>query len=232
MITLRALFFSFCILALPSHCEEKSQLVTHLEAGEKQVVVAYGTSLTAAGAWVAQLTDALNQKFPGQATVINSGGSGQWSEWGVANLQKKVIQKHPDTVFIEFSINDCVERFKGSIDIAKTNLETMIDAIHKANPTTEIILMTMTPGNGHPAGHLSYRKDIDGHYEMYRSVGKARKLLLIDHYPTWRELQKKDKELFQKYVPDTIHPTAEGCAKIVTPVIFSALGIDLSSPKK
>ncbi len=232
MRTLRALYLSVCALAVPCHAGEKSQLVTELEAGKKQVVVAYGTSLTAAGAWVAQLSDALNQKFPGQATVINSGGSGQWSEWGVANLQKKVIQKQPDTVFIEFSINDCVERFKGSIEIAKTNLETMIDAIHKANPSSEIILMTMTPGNAHPAGHFSYRKDIEGHYAMYRAVAKERKLRLIDHYPTWKELQTKDNALFQKYVPDTIHPTAEACTKIITPAILTALGIDIATPQK
>jgi acyl-CoA thioesterase I len=232
MKTLRALYLSFCALAIPCHAGEKSQLVTELEAGKKQVVVAYGTSLTAAGAWVAQLSDVLNQKFPGQATVINSGGSGQWSEWGVANLQKRVIKKHPDTVFIEFSINDCVERFKGSIEIAKTNLETMIDAIRKANPSCEIILMTMTPGNAHPAGHFSYRKDIEGHYAMYRAVAKERKLRLIDHYPTWKELQKKDNALFQKYVPDTIHPTAEACTKIITPAILTAIGIDIATPQK
>jgi hypothetical protein len=60
---------------------------------------------------------------------------------------------------------------------------------------------------------------------MYRSVANERGLLLIDHYRNWKELQRKDKELFLEYVPDTIHPTSIGCAKIVTPVILDALGV-------
>jgi len=225
IMPIKALLLFLCALALPCHAAEKSRLVTQLEAGKKQVVVAYGTSLTSDGAWVSQMAGVLNQKFPGLATVINSGGSGQWSGWGVTNLEKRVLCKHPDTVFIEFSINDCAEHFKCTVEIAKRNLETMIDSIRKTNPQCEIILMTMTPGNGFPEGHRSYRKGIEGYYEMYRSVAKARNLTLIDHYPNWKALETRDKELFLKYVPDTIHPTAEGCSKMVTPVILAALGI-------
>lgn len=204
---------------------EKSQLVTHLEAGEKQVVVTYGTSLTADGAWVKHMTAALAEKFPRQATVINSGGSGKWSDWGVANLQKRVIDHKPDTVFIEFSMNDSVERFHGSVPLAEKNLETMIAGILQAKPQSEIILMTMTPGNAHPEGHPSYRKDIAAHYEMYRKVAREKKLRLIDLYPRWIALQTNDKQTFDKYVPDSIHPTPEGFEKIITPVILEALGL-------
>jgi acyl-CoA thioesterase I len=204
---------------------ESSTLVANLKAGKKQVVVTYGTSLTAGGAWVGHLKESLDKQYPGLAIVTNSGGSGQWSEWGVKNLDEKVIQKNPDTVFIEFSINDSVERFKGSVEIAKANLESMIANILKSHPECEIILMTMTPGDKHPQGHRSHRKEIEAHYEMYRSVAKEKRLLLIDHYPNWKHLQKSDEKLFLEYVPDTIHPTATGCAKVVTPVILDALGI-------
>lgn len=204
---------------------EPSALVTNLEAGKEQVVVAYGTSLTAGGAWVKQIEEILDEKYPGLATVINSGGSGQWSEWGVRNLDQRVLQKKPDTVFIEFSINDSVERFKGSVEIAKANLEAMIAGILKSNPECEIILMTMTPGDKYPQGHRSYRKDINAHYDMYRSVAEEKGLLIIDHFANWKKLQRMDENLFLEYVPDTIHPTAKGCAKVATPVILDALGI-------
>ena len=120
----------------------KSRLVQNLEAGKAQVVVVYGTSLTAAGAWVKQLGDAFERQFPGKTTVINSGGSGKWSDWGVKHLDKLVIEKKPDTVFIEFCINDSVERFQGSVEIAKGNLENMIGRILKSNAECEIVLMT------------------------------------------------------------------------------------------
>jgi acyl-CoA thioesterase I len=222
---LKVLLWFCCALAMPCHGGEKSKLVSNLEAGKKQVVVAYGTSLTAGGAWVKHLATTLDAEYPGLATVVNSGGSGQWSEWGVANLDEKVIAKKPDTVFIEFSMNDSVERFQGSVEIAKANLENMISRILKANPQCEIILMTMPPGDKHPAGHKSYRKDIGAHYGMYRSIAKERGFLLIDHHRNWMALRSKDRKLFDEYVPDTIHPEAKGCEEIVTPVILDALGI-------
>jgi len=141
-----------------------------------------------------------------------------------------VLQKNPDTVFIEFSINDSVARFKGSVEIAKDNLETMIARILESNPECEIILMTMTSGDKYSEGHRSYRKDITAHYDMYRDVAKQRGLLLIDHYPRWKALQSDDPKRFQEYVPDTIHPTAKGCAEIVTPAILSAFGIEADQP--
>lgn len=189
------------------------------------MVVTYGTSLTAKGGWVKQLEDTLNKQYPGLAKVINSGESGMYSKWGVENINEQVIQNKPDTVFIEFCINDSVARFDCPVDQAKTNLETMITEITNDNPKCEIILMTMTPGNKYPKGHTSHRKNIAAYYEMYRSEAKQYGYLLIDHYPNWKALQSKDEKLFLEYVPDTIHPTADGCSKVVTPVIFDALGI-------
>ena len=222
MKTLLCLF-----LTISLHCpvSGKSKLVARLDAGEKQVVVAYGTSLTAAGTWVKQLSTALDERYPGQTRVINSGGSGQWSAWGVENLEAKVLRHKPDAVFIEFSINDSVARFECTVDAARKNLESMIASILKTNPECGIILMTMTPGDKHPVGHPSHRKDIESHYEMYRTVAKERNLLLIDHYPNWKTLQLKNKALFESYVPDSIHATDEGCLKVVTPAIWKALGI-------
>jgi len=215
-------------LVFISHGSEPSKLVNQLLAGEKQVVVAYGTSLTEGGAWVKHLENALEDKFPGQATVINSGSSGQWSQWGVEQLDERVLEKKPDTVFIEFSINDSVARFQGSVEIAKKNLETMISRILESRPYCKIILMTMTPGNNYSEGHRSYRKDIEAHYKMYREVAKENGFLLIDHYVNWEKLQKENEKLFLEYVPDTIHPTAKGCAEVVTPVILDALGLSES----
>lgn len=141
------------------------------------------------------------------------------------NLDAYVIKKKPDTVFIEFGINDCVERFHCSVEQSQTNLENMIDRLLKSNSQCEIILMTMTPGDGPPPGNISYRKDIALYYEMYRKVAKNRKLLRIDHYPNWKDLEAKNKRLFDKYVQDSIHPNADGCQQIVLPVILKALGL-------
>lgn len=221
----------FCFLATAicnAKGKKKSSLIRNLTAKKKQVVVAYGTSLTSHGTWVKELESILNKRYANRATVINSGGSGKWSQWGLANLESRVIAKKPDTVFLEFSMNDSVERFKCSVEQSKKNLETMIARILKSNPKCEIILMTMTPGNGVPKKRVKIKE----YYEVYRQVAKKRRFLLIDHYPNWISLQKKDKKLFKKYVPDVIHPTAEGCSEIITPFILSSIGVKIKKGKK
>ena len=198
----------------------KSRLVSNLESGKQQTVVTYGTSLTAYGAWVRQLEAALNRRYPDKAKVINSGAGAMWSKWGVDNLDRRVIKKKPDTVFIEFAINDAYLPYNTSVDQARSNLENMIDRILKSNPDCEIILMVMNP----PVGiHLVCRPGIKDYYQMYRDVAKDRKLLLIDHYPNWEKILNETPKLFNKYVPDGIHPIAEGCEIVVTPEIVRSL---------
>jgi len=201
---------------------EKSRLAINLEAGKQQTVITYGTSLTASGAWVKQLQQALNSSYPGKAKVINSGKGAMWSKWGVDNLEKRVIEKKPDTIFIEFAINDAYLPYKTSVKQAQSNLENMMDRILKANPKCEIILMVMNP----PIGvHLERRPKIKDYYEMYRSVAKDRKLLLIDHYPKWEKILNEDPNRFKKLVPDGVHPSSKGCKIVITPNITKALKI-------
>jgi acyl-CoA thioesterase-1 len=147
-----------------------------------------------------------------------------WSKWGVDNLDKRVIEKRPDTVLIEFGINDAFLPYKTSVEQAKSNLENMIDRILKSNPDCEIVLMVTNP----PVRvHLERRPKIKDYYQMYRDVAKQRKLLLIDHYPAWEKILEEDPKLFDIYVPDGIHPAPKGCEAVITPAIVKALGMDV-----
>ena len=53
---------TLAILTLVSNvfAGERSNLVSNLKAGKQQTLVVYGTSITAAGAWVGQLQKVLN----------------------------------------------------------------------------------------------------------------------------------------------------------------------------
>jgi len=220
------LLITFLLSAILCQAKEKSRLVENLKSGKQQTVVMYGTSLTAAkySAWVEQLQQALNKSYPGKAQVINSGASGQWSKWGLDNLDKRVVNKKPDTVLIEFAINDAYKPYKTTVEQARSNLEKMIDRILKSNSKCEIVLMVMNPPVGN---HLKIRPNIKDYYEMYRDVAKDRKLLLIDHYPIWEKILNEDADLFKKYVPDGIHPGSEGSKAVTTPNIAKALGIKI-----
>lgn len=110
----------------------RSRFMQKMDAGIPQKIVIYGTSLTAAGQWSAQMLGALQTIYPGLVTLVNSGGSGMESDWGVANLQTRVLDHNPDVVFIEFSVNDSVDRFNLTLARANANLLSMIDGIKAA----------------------------------------------------------------------------------------------------
>jgi lysophospholipase L1-like esterase len=206
---------------------KSSRLATNLKAGQTQTVITYGTSLTSGGAWVSQLKEAFDQAYPGQVSLINSGAGGMWSTWGIQNLDQRVIEKKPDLVTIEFGINDAYLEYKTSVEKARENLENMIDRILKSNPRCEIVLMVMNP----PIKvHLERRPRIKDYYQMYREVAKQRQLPLIDHYPAWERILREDPGLFDRYVPDGIHPGPQGCEAVITPAIIRALGIRAIAP--
>ena len=73
--------------------------------------------------------------------------------------------------------------------------------------------------------HLERRQNIDAYYQMYRDVAKERRLLLVDPHPAWMRILEMDKALFDRYVPDGIHPGQEGCAEVIAPAVLEALGL-------
>jgi len=143
-----------------------------------------------------------------------------WSKWGLDNLDSRVLKKNPDTVLIEWAINDAFLKYDTSVSMARKNLEEMIDQILKQNPNCEVILMTMNPPIRE---HLERRPKIEEYYQMYRDVAAARKLRLIDHYPNWKAVLDKDKAAFDAYVPDGIHPNAKGCEMVILPALEASL---------
>ncbi len=79
--------------------------------------------------------------------------------------------------------------------------------------------------------HLERRPDYEEYYEMYRDVAKERDLLLIDHQRRWEKILRRKPELFDRYVPDGIHPGPEGCSEVITPAILKALGVRAQSTR-
>ena len=212
----------------PAASGGNAQFVQNLEAGKPQTVVTFGTSLTAVGAWVDQLRAVLEQQYPEQITLINGAQGGANSDWGRGALDEKVLKHNPDTVLIEFSVNDAVERRQTSVAHARGNLENMTERILQQNPECEIILQVMNP----PVGHTkAQRPNLLAYNQMVRDVAKARGLQLIDHYPVWEKLLNDDPLKFLFYVPDTIHPVREGALQVITPTMLHALGLQSGNPE-
>lgn len=190
-----------------------------LKAGEKQTVVAYGTSLTATGAWVPLMQQWFEEKFPGQVTVVNSGGPGQHSDWGVAQVENKVLAHSPGLVFIEFSYNDAHQRFKLTPGHCRKNLETIIETIRTRDESTAIVLQTMNAPWDPPEGKgfkdsAANRPEIEAFNENYRAVAKVRSLPLVDNYPDWLEIKETNLPRYQALVPDGSHPNKTGSTEV------------------
>jgi lysophospholipase L1-like esterase len=224
------MFARFLLLTLLVATSSASDLVRDLAAGRARKVVVYGTSLTASGPWVGQMQAWLAANYSGQMTLVNSGLSGRSSVDGVAQLPAKVLAYNPDTVFIEFAINDAFLYSDGTPQIsvaqARANWLTMIDALRAQNPRVEIILQTMNPVWNNPAGSnvsATLRPNLPAYYQMVRDVAAERGLLLIDHYPNWLALQTNDLTTFQSDIPDGVHPGATGAQRITMPLLQRCL---------
>lgn len=217
MLIIRLLLF--CLPNFIFASSDSSNLIKNLESRQKQHVVAYGTSLTY-GFWVEELNNFFQDKYPGLVTVINSGKIGRCSKWGVENLDQYVIDKHPNIVFIEFSINDAYVPYNISLEMSRSNLENMIDRILASYSDCEIVLMTMNPPIGIFSIERPYLKE---YYQVYREIAYERNFLLIDHYINWKNLLENNRKLFDEYVPDGLHPNVNGAKYIILPAILKVL---------
>lgn len=220
---IRRLFFLLCFSILLHPLHAQTQMVKALKEGKDQMVVVYGTSLSSGShghAWMGEVARQLNQKYGNHLKYSLSGKGGMWSTWGVQHLEDSVIAKKPDAVIIEFGINDAFHKYNTSPELARLNLEYMIDRIQLYNPECEIILQVMNMPVGKSA---AYRPDLNSYYDMYRAVAKDRDLLLIDHYPNWEAVLSKGEAVFLQKVPDGIHPSDQSGGEIIAPLVLKKL---------
>lgn len=199
-----------------------------LNAGRKQTVVVYGTSLTASAEWPKALKKYFDEHFPGQVTFVNAAKSGEHSNWGVANLENRVLSKKPDLVCIEFSINDAVTRFDIPTEKSAANLDAMVKALRQQNPQVDIVLQTMNGVWDAPAvpadrKSASNRPHLADYYEVYRKYAHEHGLPLVDHHANWLKLQQDEPEKFKKWLPDGTHPIPEASVAVTFPAIQSTL---------
>ncbi len=201
-----------------------SALFRNLKAGKTQTVVTYGTSLTAAGAWVPMLQEWFNGRYKGLVKVVNGAASGMNSGWGLSNVQKQVVDRNPDLVFVEFGINDAVLRFNITPEQARSNLDGILKAIRTGNPKAEIVLMTMNAAiDAGGKNAAATRPKLADYYANYTACAAEQKLSLVDNYPAWRKLAESDTATFISYAADGLHPNKVGLAAITWPNIEKLL---------
>ncbi len=199
----------------------------NLESGKDQTVVVYGTSVSTVekgSAWTTAVDEYFAGEYPGQVTFINSAKGGMQSIWGVENLQERVLDRHPDLVFIEFAINDAAAKHGISTNDCENNLDTMVTRLRDQNPVVDIVLQTMNPAWDSPTEphHKKYataRPELTAYYAVYRRYAHEHDLPLVDNYPTWSAILQQDPERYHEMVPDGIHPTTEASLAVTWPAV-------------
>lgn len=120
------------------------------EAAGGMTAVYYGDSITAGGnasgilgfapylpSWPEQVNNGLRAATGNEKLrYVNTAVGGMNTQWGVDNVQARVIDYHPDFVLIAFGMNDTLA---ASDYAAKT--ERMVNAIHAALPNTSVLLV-------------------------------------------------------------------------------------------
>ncbi|WP_442888615.1 GDSL-type esterase/lipase family protein [Congregicoccus parvus] len=207
---------SYLVATLESTEPLPLAFIRNLEAGRRQTVVLYGTSLTHTAEWPHAMQHFFDADWPGRVNLVNASLSGRQSRWGMENLEKRVLVHHPDLVFIEFSINDAATKHGISPDRAIEHLDNMVRRLREQNPAVEIVLQTMNPVfNGDDGKNAAdARPRLDHYYAGYRHYARRHHLPLLDHYAAWLRLRARDPAAFEHAMPDGTHPIPEYSRKV------------------
>lgn len=223
----RIVFSTLALAAIATASPLPVTIFKNLEAGGKQTVVTYGTSLTAGGAWAGEVREYFDLHYPGQVTFHNSAKGGMHSRWGVGNLETRVIEKRPDLVFIEFSANDAATKHRISLKTSEANLDKMVRALRRRNPQVDIVLLTMNPAwdspKSAPKKYASDRPHLAEYYDVYRRYAEKHRLPLVDTEVKWNEILANDPGRFHKMVPDGIHPHGDASREITWTAVAALL---------
>jgi acyl-CoA thioesterase-1 len=199
----------------------EAHFLTQLAQGRSQKIVVYGTSLTANSAWPAALESTLRKSYGRKVRVVNAAGGGKDSRWGVAHLDARVIRQRPDTVFLEFAINDALESSHLSVGESMANLEQMIQHIRSRLPYCDVIVMVMNPPTGEA---LQKRRQIRAYEAGYRQVAARNSCRLVSFSACWREIIAVHPERWKNYAPDGLHPDRRAAREVILPYLLEKIG--------
>ncbi len=182
----------------PSQIKFLSRTKAKLQRGENVKVVAFGDSITAGGEasepslifWQ-RWTDALQQKYPrAKLEAINGATGGDRTSEGVARVQEKVINQHPDLVLIGFGMNDHnIGGFGTPLESFSQNLAMMIDRIQKETGA-EIILYSTFPPN--PKWHYGSH-NMAAYALATEKIAREKDCAYADVFHDWIAIEAKKK---------------------------------------
>lgn len=162
--------------------------IKRAQNGEEVTVAYIGGSITegltaGADACYAKLTYQHFAKTYGKGDnvkYVNAGLSGTPSTLGVLRLDRDVLQKKPDIVFIEFAVND------GSDSAYQSSYESMVRMLLESDRNIAVVLLFARTAEGYSA--QSYMKQIGSYYSLPMiSYADALTYMIDNKQMTWED---------------------------------------------
>ena len=123
------------------------------------------------------MEEKIKSNYGDSIDVFNVGQSGQHSQWPLEHLEERVLKHRPNTVILEFTANDAVERFSITPEQCRLNTERIIKQIRTAVPGCEIILHTPCLAPQHPELNATPRPRMALYNAVYKDLA-----LKVRHY--------------------------------------------------
>jgi acyl-CoA thioesterase I len=129
----------------------------------------------------------LEAVYGSKVTLKNFAVGGTDTAWGLANIGK-VIEAQPDLAILAFGMNDAAGRPAASY---QTNMQAMVDAVRKARPDAEVILVATMLGN---KDWTTLHQELFPQYRdaLARLCGSG--IVLADLTSVWAELLKHKQD--------------------------------------
>ena len=126
------------------------RVAARLRAGEPLTIVAYGTSQTLFGQYLAQLEGTLRRAFANERILLVPAGlRGFFSFCGAFRVADSVLPHRPQLVLLEFAHNDLEPGAVEQIPLAAAGI---ISQLREALPETEVAFVYLAPPGSASAG--------------------------------------------------------------------------------
>ncbi|MFS4438545.1 SGNH/GDSL hydrolase family protein [Paracoccaceae bacterium GXU_MW_L88] len=179
-------------------------------------ILILGTSLTSRGNWTATLETELNRCRATGLRVETLAKPGASVRWGITALRGRLRQGTlPDLIIAEFSGNDASPWNGMPLFLSRSRHEQLVRQAEMAG--IPMMLATMSPAFGQNAWE---RPGQNRYHALYRDIAARRDIGLIDTVESWRALAPAERRAL---MPDGLHPSRAGMAKITVPAFAAAL---------
>ena len=190
--------------------EQKTKPVNTIKkllSGVPVVAVALGDSLTYG--WMVDkgyldfLGEMIGEEFPdARFSLINCGMPAGTASSGLNRLQRDVLSRNPDCVFVQFGLNDAFSGY--TPEEFRDNIEKIIREI-KENTDSDIVLVTSVC--------LENRKDnthVKKYYDQLEELADLYKLSLVKVHLYWENRISEGIRFSDLVQADRVHPVSHG----------------------